>query len=245
MKGRPSRKYNKKKRTRKMRGGGASTYIFYHIFCNANTLNTVRDQVTKIIFSGLYSDVTKVYCFLAGEKEHIDRVKGYLQTLPKKFEIKAEGAGDNSYERFTLDKIDGLITDADKFLYIHTKGVSRHQDPNNHSDCILLWRNYMEYYLIGLYKKCLEKLDNHDIVGVAYKDVQIGPHFSGNFWWSTGKYFKQLFKDKKIGPNYNDTESYIFLNNPKFCRLDGNVISNTQCLYSTPLHMKYVDSVVN
>ena len=72
MKGKPSGRTRSKK-TRKMRGGShANTYIFYHIYCNQSTVNIVGDQATKIIFSGLYKDVNKIYCFLTGKKENIN-----------------------------------------------------------------------------------------------------------------------------------------------------------------------------
>ena len=46
-------------------------YIFYHIFCNKYTLEVVKDQINKIIFSGLYNKCTKIYCFLTGEEERL------------------------------------------------------------------------------------------------------------------------------------------------------------------------------
>lgn len=245
MKGKPSRK---KGGTRKMKGGnrGPHTYVFYHIYCNANTLGIIRDQTMKIIFSGLYKDATKIYCFLVGKKENIDEVSSYIKTLPTKFEIKRIGENDTTYERFTLNSIKDLIHDNDKFLYMHSKGVSRMQETPKTAECITLWRNYLEYYLIALYKKCLEKLNSHDIVGVIYKDLHIGPHFSGNFWWSTGKYFRKLNTEIPIGTQYHDPEAYIFKGKPNACYLDKRYIENTFCLYSTPLYPKlYVDKKVN
>ena len=58
------RHMQRSKLRRKMRGGsargrtsrggsGGRVFIFYHIFSNEQTLNVVRDQIMKIIFSGL------------------------------------------------------------------------------------------------------------------------------------------------------------------------------------------------
>jgi len=206
----------------------------------------VRDQTTKIIYSGLYNDVKQIYCFLTGEKHSVAVIKSYIETLPKKFKIEAVGVDDMSYERFTLNKIKGIVGDNDRFLYIHSKGVSRVQENSIASEHIYLWRNYMEYYMIANYRKCLEKLQTHDIVGVAYKNVQIGPHFSGNFWWSTGKYFKDLAAIHTIGSYYNDPESYIFKGSPKPYMLDGDAIDNNKCLYANPMYPRdFVDKEIH
>ena len=238
--------------TRKMVGGGQShIYVFYHIFCNENTLDILRDQATKILYSGLYADAMHIYCFLVGKKGDIDTVKAYIETLPQKFVVKAEGVDDKTFEQFTMTKIDGLVHANDKILYIHTKGVVRSGGKTTASDCIYLWRNYMEWYVIANYKKCLEKLKDHDVVGAIYKDSQIGPHFSGNFWWSTGSYFKKLTAktgnkmDSESPMAYWAAESYLFTAAPKHLSLDGGVLGNSTCMYSTPMYMKlYADKPI-
>jgi hypothetical protein len=235
---RPSRK-----RTRRLRGGGGhNIYIFYHIYCDKTTLDIVRDQVTKMIWSGLYAKVKQIYCFLAGAKTEVSQIEAYIKTLPEKFNIHKKGIDDNSYERLTLNSIKDLVTDTDKFLYLHTKGVTRTHEKGAAAECVTLWRNYMEYYMIALHKNCLEKLEDHDIVGSLYRDQNIGPHFSGNFWWSTGKYFRRLMNTENIGSNYYAPEAYIFKGGPNEFHIDGKRIPNTVCLYSTPLFPRlYVD----
>ena len=239
---RPSRKRGRKG-TRRLRGGGASnTYIFYHIYCDTTTLDIVRDQVTKIIYSGLYAHVKQIYCFLAGAKAGIHQIEAYIGTLPAKFKIEKRGVDDKTYERFTLNSIKDLVSDKDKFLYIHTKGVTRTHHKGTPAECVILWRNYMEYYLIALYKNCLAGLVDHDVVGSLYRDVKIGPHFSGNFWWSTGKYFRQLMSSQNIGDDYYDSEAYILKGKPKMFHADSKAVPDTFCLYSNPLFPKmYVD----
>jgi hypothetical protein len=202
----------------------------------------MQDQVMKIIYSGLYATVKQIYCFLAGSNDNIEKIERYIHTLPAKFNIQKKGVDDKTYERFTLNSIESLVTDADKFLYIHTKGVTRTFQKGHVEECVTLWRNYMEYYLIALYKKCLAGLADHDVAGVLYKDVTIGPHFSGNFWWSTGKYFRQLFNTIKIGEMYYDSEAYIMKGRPKVFDVDGRVIANEFCQYTNKLFPRlYVD----
>jgi len=187
-------------------------YVFFHIYCNSNTLEIVRDQATKIIFSGLYDDVTTIFCYLAGNKEYVTLLKTYITSLPKKFVVKDIGVDDITYERFTLTKIKNHVQENDKFLYIHTKGVTRVQEKSAISECIYL----------------------------------CGPHFSGNFWWSTGAYFKRLSREHSIGEFYTDPEVYIFKGLPNFAMADDNSIHDRYCLYKNPMFPKlYMDKPVN
>jgi hypothetical protein len=214
-----------------------NVYVFYHIFCNKNTLPVVQDQTTKIIYSGLYDEATKVYCFVTGEPSYIDDVKKYLETLPSKFIVAEVAMNDRTYERYTLTRIPDYIEDKDVFLYIHSKGVSREDSQLKN---VRLWSSYMEYYLIKKYKECLDKLMTKDVVGVMYTtniEPVMTPHFAGNFWWSTGKYYKRLSKTK-IGDDYYDTERYLFRQNPTYHVMDDNRISQNGNPYFTPIYPK-------
>ncbi|NBV77684.1 hypothetical protein EBR66_05990 [bacterium] len=235
---RPSR-VRSRNGTQKMRGGTrGNIYVFYHIYCNNNTIHIMGDQVGKIIFSGLYKAVTHVYCFLTGKASAIQGIQAYIQTLPKKFIVADVGVDDTSYERFTLNRISKYLKDSDKFLYIHSKGVSRVGQADRLSSIIYLWRTFMEYFLIAHFRECLEKLQTYDIVGAAYKTEKIGPHYSGNFWWSTGAYFKRLYATTPIGSSYHDPESYIFKASPKAYAIDGDLIKNNP-MYNNELLPKY------
>jgi len=233
-------------RRKKQVGGsqpGPNIYVFYHIYCNKNTEALVKDQVFRILFSGLYKRVTAIKCFLAGEQDIINKVKGMLQNIGKKFEIVKEGPNDTSYERFTLLEIKNHINDDDKFLYCHTKGVSEISHFSGKTpeyENIFWWRTWMEYFLIGQFEKCIEELNNYDIVGVNYTVKTLGPHFSGNYWWSTGKYYKKLANT--IGPIYSQPEVYIFSGNPKYKDIDEGRRQQNGDIYSSPFYSKnYVD----
>jgi hypothetical protein len=82
----------KKRRIRKVHRGGnnseAKVYIFYHVYCNKYTMPILKDQATRIIFSGLYEAVTSIKCFLAGDlKADIDAAEAYLKDCGEKFTI--------------------------------------------------------------------------------------------------------------------------------------------------------------
>jgi hypothetical protein len=182
-------------------------YIFYHVYCNENTLAILRDQTNKMIFSGLHNTVDRIYCFLTGKEEYINLCKENITYLGHKFKIEDIGINDTTYERFTLMKIKKYIKSGDKFLYIHTKGVT-HPGLTQ----IYYWRTFMEYFLMTKHKKIIEDLDTHDIGGIK---PRMAPklHFSGNFWWATADYYLKL--PDTIDDDYYAPEFYIGLMNPK------------------------------
>ena len=186
-------------------------YIFYHIYCNNYTLDVVKDQINKIIFSGLYNKCTKIYCFLTGNNEYIKICSDYIKRCGNKFLIEDVGIDDKTYERFTLLKIKKYIKSDDKFLYLHSKGITK-----QNNQYVTDWRNVMEYFLIYKFKDCLRELDNYDTVGINY----INPlHYSGNFWWTKGSYYMKL--DDSISDYYIAPENHICTKNPKA----GNLFS--------------------
>ena len=244
MRGRTARRRRSKPRTRRQRGGGGRVYVMYHIFCNQHTKQIVKEQIAAIQLSGLYKRVDKIYCFLVGAKSHIDSVESLLKDAGNKYEIKATGPEDTSYERFTLLKIHDLIHPDDKFLYLHSKGVTRPEE-----DIIYWWVLYMSQLLMCNVEQHLKDLDQFDILGPGYvenvpgkNEKMVGPHFSGNFWWSTGKYYKTL--PKTIGTHYNDPELYIFSGSPKFKILDDGRHPRQHNFYYSPIPARlYIDSI--
>jgi hypothetical protein len=220
-----------------------SVYVFYHIYCNKNTEPIVRDQLTKMLFSNLYQHVDKVYCSLTGDQSNISKIKGLIDKYGAKFKVMEEGPGDKTYERFTLLNIRKYIKPEDKFLYIHSKGISNKNSENN---AIYWWRTYMEYFLFTKASECINDLNIYDIIGLPISTHLIGLHFSGNFWWSTGKYYLSLADT--IGDKYNDPESYIFTGNPKYKVLDENrfpVDGNDPNLYKNILYPNvYIKSAI-
>jgi hypothetical protein len=198
-------------------------HVFYHIYCNPNTLSVVQDQVTKIVYSGLYDAVTAIHCFLVGDTVVLGQVVEFLESSGGKFQIRDISADDNTYERFTLLRIQQYVHLQDFVLYIHTKGVTK---TGEESRCCEDWRHFMEYYLIGKYQECVQKLvEGYETVGA---NLQMDPalHYSGNFWWCRAEYFLSL--DPKnlerlyYGSNYLACEMYI---------LSGTVDDPTKKVY--------------
>ena len=163
-----------------------SIKIFYHIYCNNSTEKVVHDQLTKLMFSGLYHTANELHCFLTGEWNIMERVETLIHTFGDKYKITKKVANDTTYERFTLSEISSMIVPEDKILYFHTKGITK---PTNHN--VYDWRTYMEFFLMSRHQECLQLLDHYDTVGVNVANVP-ALHYSGNFWWCRGDYFLKL-----------------------------------------------------
>jgi hypothetical protein len=212
--------------------------VFYHIYCMKLTEEIVKDQITKILFSGLYDTVDAIYCFITGQAEIIKNIINILQNHGKKFIIEQIGIDDTSFERFTIHKIKNYIQPEDKFLYFHNKGVLR-----NNEECIKDWKTFMEYYLMRHHAACLKLLDTYDTVGVDYR---VAPflHYHGNFWWCRGSYFLGLpdISTLTVAPSrYSYTENYLGLNKPNaYCFLSADCDHYT-CRYYPA---QYVDTPV-
>ena len=243
-KGRLSKR-NKKRGTtkRRMRGGSAppgKVYVFYHIYCNDNTPSIVKDQCMRIIFSRLYARADKIYCFLAGEQAKIDEMERMINNYGSKFVIAKKGPGDTSYERFTLFEIPKYVKPEDKFLYIHSKGAK-----STNAEDIFWWRTWLEYGVMARHEECLAKLDEYDVVGVNYSEKLIGKHFSGNFWWATGKYYLTLPNEiSNSGPKpYYEPERYVLTGKGvKYHDIEAGRLPENQGLYGTNFYpSKYVD----
>jgi hypothetical protein len=217
-------------------------YIFYHIFCCAQTQAILNDQITKILFSGLYAKVDLIHCFLTGEKKFITNVLNTLSLNGKKFNVTEIGENDTSFERFTIHRIAKYIKPEDKFLYIHTKGITR----GNVAERVHAWSTYMEYFTMVHHQKCLTLLDQYDTVGTQWKTCPF-KHYSGNFFWCTGSYFLTLPAIPNLANakgKYEHTENYLGTNNPKAYSFMMSFPS-TELYHFTFSPVNYIDVDVN
>ena len=71
--------------------------VFYHIYCNEHTFDVLKDQINKIIWSGLYQRCSNIYCFLAGQEKYIHICKDYIKECGNKFTIEDIGINEALY----------------------------------------------------------------------------------------------------------------------------------------------------
>ena len=147
-------------------------YIYYHITLLQNWESIVREQCTRIVFTGLYDVVESVRCYAIDiDGDESEKCRTILRSFGSKFCLK--GIERSGTEWVTLKNIQHEVNEDDLVLYIHTKGVTRYDTtvyeiPSAKNagesesftvpslyDNIQDWRDLMELFLIGHYKRCL------------------------------------------------------------------------------------------
>lgn len=180
---------------------------FYH-FCNINNgYNIFVEQMNNLKKTKLYDKLDKIYISFLG-----DHIK---LNLDSKMEIIYYSENINEMEfnvHKCIYKFCCLSNNNINILYFHSKGVLKKQNSEN-------WRKYLEYFLIKKHEDCLKLLEeNIDSVGAnanIFTNDSINKnrnHFSGNFWWSTSKYIKNLKFNLNINDRYS-VEHYIIGSN--------------------------------
>jgi hypothetical protein len=173
-----------------------------------------REQQTKVTM--------KNYCFIHysiignGEKSHeifVDLIKRIRSTDLKLEEILVVTNGNKSQlkTKFEEFKVRHLTHEDDRLswefpalveiqefsknseedhriLYLHLKGVSSGDHKNV--------KESMCKAVIDRYQECIDYLEEYDACGYLFSVYSyrgsLGPHFSGNFWWSKVSHIQQL-----------------------------------------------------
>ena len=166
--------------------------IFYHMYCINDCYERFNITFNKIVLSGLIEHIDKINVILVGpEKENL---KNKIKDFSK---VSVFVKHNNNTEAETLHMVWNYSqTNSGYVLYLHSKGVTRHEN-----ECMHDWKNLMEYFLIERFELCLNALKDHDVCGVNFLIAKNKPHFSGNFWWSTTNHIKKL---KNIKPDISD-----------------------------------------
>jgi hypothetical protein len=129
------------------------------------------------------------------------------------------------FEFPTIEMMRGFAASADcAVLYLHTKGVT---NPSPQSDD---WRACMLYWMVTRWRECVERLRDHDAVGINVIDTPL-LHFQGNFWWATTAHIR------KLGPPYALSFRQTALNQFERHKAEFWVLSKQAKLY-TPYHHK-------
>jgi hypothetical protein len=147
---------------------------YMHVAAMGGWREVVREQLDKLRASGLHDRTDRIAVTILGEGE-ADLFRG------PKFDVVRDPRL-SLFEFATLRRMEG--SEADQAWYVHTKGVSRTE---NLAD----WRRYMEHFIIERHEDCLASLKEHDACGVDLR-LWPKPHFSGNFWWATGRHLRTL-----------------------------------------------------
>ena len=172
-----------------------SIYGVYFICCIGNYIDVVKNQISKLIQSGLYDYSDQILCFVCQAKtDCIDLLKKFIK-------IKIVSTTENLYEKFAINNYKEYLDNSKEYYlyYIHSKGVSQS------GKCFEDWRNLCDYFTIEKWRLSIELLEYYDCVGTNLKNFP-KKHYSGNFWWSKSEHLNRL---KNVNDGYLSTEMYI------------------------------------
>ena len=184
-------------------------YIYIHVCCIKNYKDIFLYLINYIIESKLYDIIDEIRCCVLGkiDNDFFNIINRYSKIILYKLSINIK-----LYEIFTLNTIlqDSMLEDFN-VLYLHTKGVTKEIFNNK----IKTWVEYMCYFNIYHYEKCIKFLNKYDTVGVNLQDRKHEKvHYAGNFWWSKSSYIKKLTTCKFN--NYPDLPARCRYNSPEF-----------------------------
>lgn len=181
-------------------------YIYIHVCCINNWKDVFNHLYYDIKSSGLHDVVSRIKCSVLCQPESKTETEIYFSKLllsDEKLELLGITCKISLYETHTINLLHKHATESEEefnVLYLHTKGVTRNNV--NVDD----WIKYMIYFNINEYKTCIDKLVDHDAVGVNLVNVyQL--HYSGNFWWSKSNYIRKLKQCEHI--HYNSPEFWL------------------------------------
>jgi len=176
-------------------------YIVYYCYLTNKYEQLIDKQFQRLVDSGLYDEVTKIYVNICGDEELIKKQLEYFNKYDK-VEIYSTNSTDNTYEYQGLKCVYDIaqkLEGEDRILYLHTKGSSR-----NCSLDMELWRNCMEHELVDKWRNAMNYCTVDRAVGI---NLKYSPrlHFSGNMWWSTARHIQMLVEPKQ---SISDEEYY-------------------------------------
>ena len=206
-------------------------YGFYHIYCVNDWKDIFENQINKLITSKVLDFIDKMYITI---NYILDQDLVYIKEKIKNLNVEiVYFSKENKYEFPALEKIKEICKIEDCYVfYFHTKGSSINEKNktfyHNSSDlkhlknCVNDWREYMEYFIIENYNKCLDVLSENDACGVNLVS-EPSNHFSGNFWWSKSSYINKLHEFSLVNQNHRwNAEFWIGSGNGKLYSFMNN-----------------------
>ncbi len=162
-------------------------YGFMHVVDIRDGLDIAREQLKKLNATGLYKETSRIFMSVLGNNPD-EIAQGMSEAYPG-IDIFHRSDNVEEFEFPALFKVQEICKEQECLVwYIHAKGV-RHF--GRIKTRVNAWRAYMEYFLMERYQDCLSALETHDVCGVEWRP-RPSWHFSGNFWWATGKYIRSL-----------------------------------------------------
>ena len=207
--------------------------IFYHIYLLNNWFDIVIEQVDSLKKSLLFqnSEIKIGVLYNQYDENEINKLKNIFsneENVTFLF-IKNNNGDAESNTLECLKRYSDSLVENRNILYIHTKGVTQYRSIREIP--VREWRKMMEYFLIGEWENCIEKLNKgYDCCGVNYQNHaatidgsrKLIKIFNGNFFWVNSDYIKKLnvdslFEHSHSSENWLTSENhnpFSFYNTP-------------------------------
>jgi hypothetical protein len=205
-------------------------FVVYHVALIGEWESVVTPQITALCASGLVGECERVYVSVVGKgaSSWVASPSFGGGEWQRKVVVAHRSESASQYERTAIHILQTLIPDDPNVccLYIHSKGVTQGAiDVTARGRNVALWRMFMEYYVVENYRVCVDVLLGHgyDTCGAEWYNYFwwshplhsfITPHYSGNFWWATGRYLAKL-RHSTPGVSHVGPEMWIGLQNPR------------------------------
>jgi hypothetical protein len=166
--------------------------LVYHAFLTGNWKNVIKQQIGRIVGSGLYSQVDLFFMTVNKQDTPEEELTELLKDYDK---IKFEFSENNFAEYPGIKKVKEIADIYDtKILYLHTKGVSNdwldfatRQRSDEKTENINFWKEALEFFVIDKWKDCVSLLKEYDNVGLSCNSGW----YWGNFWWSKSEHIRK------------------------------------------------------
>lgn len=169
-------------------------------------MDITKEQINKIIKSDLINNA-EFYFVTNYNPENYNWLKDELKNF-KNVNFLYLNARPDDFEIPTLEKLKQVCDETEEEFYvsyIHTKGVTFYNKPNN--QFVTEWRHLLEYFTIEKWKDCVTALTYTETSGINYT-THPWLHYSGNFWWARSSYIKKLPPIKRRINPLNDQSQF-------------------------------------
>ncbi len=180
--------------------------VYYHIWAPLDDYMVrllIDEQIKRLQLHSL-TNQANVNIVVVGKAAQ--QVGNYVKKIYG-LNVRKTVTQEEGWELHTLKVLyDDCKANEDQYvMYMHTKGMRHFYASvanSPHLSHVNTWRKFMEYVCIDKWRQCVKDLVECDAVGMnLYKTPFV--HYSGNFWWATGKHIAQLkdpFADVNVNP---------------------------------------------
>jgi len=191
-----------------MASGGKDIIGYFHVCQKGEwrkSFDLIFDEIKK---SGLYDATKEIRCVVVNDTNEVIRD----ERLEDSKIVVIQGGDSTQYERVTLLEMHKASQgESCNYWYFHTKGLKHFNTPTE--ECVIDWIRFMVYWNVTHWDTAVEYLKIADVYGCNYMHTPV-PHYSGNFWWATSEYIRNL--PGYIGDEYCDPEFWVFKAYPVF-----------------------------